>query len=803
MTGEPRPCETVFVVSMHNAIETRSISDGLSATELMLYVYDENGNLLPELTVINEDAFVAQSASVSLSLLEGMTYNFVFVALNPAAANTAYVIDPQNKTLSVDYSALTANDDTYDFFTASLQDYQAVDNSTQSVSLARPFAQVNAGASAEDVAVAQDNGALMDGITSSFTFSSVGTEYDLMGGCVTANEADVTIPAGLRPVGESLIVGEDTFEYIAMAYVLVPQDAFPDDNHSFLDDVILDINLTTQQGGDGTIHHNLYNVPIQRNHRTNIIGNLFSSNQNFIINVDEGFDNNTIPGGGEALEMLRFCLSDGVNTYEAFDISNGFVNVQVPNGTDMSAMTAGFEFNGSYVTVDGVRQHSGVGTHDFSDFTAPLTYSIVNTVGDTLSYTVRMFDLPVVILTSPSPIVSKDEWTEDCSMVLREADAVTVTDYGSQVQLKGRGNTTWTFPKKPYAIKLNKKAKVLGMPKHKRWVLLANWLDKTLLRNAFAFEIARATDLAWTPRGGFVEVILNGEHVGNYYLCEQIKVDGNRVNITEMSATDIEGDALTGGYLMEIDVNFDETNKFRSAVRNLPYNIKEPDEDVLQDQQFGYIQSYISEMENALDADDWLETREYTNYMDTASFADFWFVNELAKNYELTHPKSCYVHKDRLGKLTAGPVWDFDYGTFKPASSGNGNYFSVKGAVYYDRLFLDPQFISVVKRHWSEHLEALEAVSDYVTDLAGQIERSAERNALMWPIDEVNGAVNGDTELSVDAAVTRIVNFYTSKVAWMTGAINAMEGYVPPEPETPVEEDINPGYGTGWDDESW
>ena len=92
------------------------------------------------------------------------------------------------------------------------------------------------------------------------------------------------------------------------------------------------------------------------------------------------------------------------------------------------------------------------------------------------------------------------------------------------------------------------------MPKHKRWVLLANWMDRTLMRNRVAFKLGECTQLDWTPRGEYVELVLNGKHLGNYLLCEQIKVDENRVNIAEIDA---ESEDVSGGYLMELDTYFD------------------------------------------------------------------------------------------------------------------------------------------------------------------------------------------------------------------------------------------------------
>ena len=169
--------------------------------------------------------------------------------------------------------------------------------------------------------------------------------------------------------------------------------------------------------------------------------------------------------------------------------------------------------------------------------------------------------LPVAYLTTPAPVTSKDEWIPDASMVIVTPGTLDIL-YRGTLSVKGRGNSTWNYPKKPYALKLDKKSEMLGMKKHKRWCLLANWMDRTLMRNAVAFEISRHTGLDWTPDGRFVEVILNGEHLGNYYLCEQIKVDKNRVDVAEPDPADV-----SGGYIFELDSNYDEVNKFRPTGR--------------------------------------------------------------------------------------------------------------------------------------------------------------------------------------------------------------------------------------------
>lgn len=185
-------------------------------------------------------------------------------------------------------------------------------------------------------------------------------------------------------------------------------------------------------------------------------------------------------------------------------------------------------------------------------------------------------DLPVLYITTPdgSAITSKEEWREGCRLRIVLPDGTTAYD-SDKAALKGRGHSTFTKPKKPFAIKLDEKSGLLGMEKGKRWVLLANFMDHSLLRNKLAFSIARQTSLAWTPDSRFVDVVVNGKPQGCYLLCEQIRVNENRVNIDEKE-----------GYLLEADAYLDEKNHFYTPRRHLPVNMKEPGDA----QQLPYIQ---------------------------------------------------------------------------------------------------------------------------------------------------------------------------------------------------------------------
>ncbi|MDE7135440.1 MAG: CotH kinase family protein [Muribaculaceae bacterium] len=366
-------------------------------------------------------------------------------------------------------------------------------------------------------------------------------------------------------------------------------------------------------------------------------------------------------------------------------------------------------------------------------------------------------------INTPSPIESKDEWVKKCTIQIANAGESNIQF--EKVQMKGRGNTTWSFPKKPYAIKLDKKSEVLGMAKHKRWCLLANWLDRTNIRNDVMLEIGnRLTGLEWTPSGKFVDLVFNGKFEGTYYLCEQIKVDPNRVNITEMTNYDINGDAITGGYLIELDKNFDEVNKFRSKILDFPVNFKDPDEEILQPEQFAYMENYFNEVEFKLT--NHADYSEIEALLDIDSFIDWWLVYEIAGTWEPNGPKSCYMYKKRNGKLYAGPVWDFDWGTFR-ANSG----WTVREAVWYPYLIKYPEYVRRVKERWSMAKLSLATIPEYIRTVSKTIAESSEYDCKLWPINMV---VNFDEQLTYQESIDKLLRIYEERMVWIDKNIDKL-----------------------------
>lgn len=367
--------------------------------------------------------------------------------------------------------------------------------------------------------------------------------------------------------------------------------------------------------------------------------------------------------------------------------------------------------------------------------------------------------LPVVLIDTPGgvDVTSKEDWMEDVRLAIHDGQGQ--LDYEGEIEIKGRGNSTWGYPKKPFALKLGKRNRILGMPEHKRWVLLANYIDKTLMRNHIAFFLSRVegVSLDWTPRGRFVDVVFNGQHVGNYYLCEQIKIDENRVDVHENTAEDIDG-----GYLIELDQYYDEVNKFRSPVMDLPVMVKEPDEKDLTSAQFAFLKEHIGEMEEALYADDFATSRIYADYMDVQTFVDYYIVCGLAGNAETFWPKSFYMHKDTGGKWKAGPVWDFDYASFGPFYW----YFrQMPSKWWFGRLFQDPAVVQLYKERWMALRPAFEKVFEEIENTRMLIRKSAEANAMLWPIE--GNDINKDERLSFDEAVDLLRDNLKGQMDWM------------------------------------
>ena len=370
--------------------------------------------------------------------------------------------------------------------------------------------------------------------------------------------------------------------------------------------------------------------------------------------------------------------------------------------------------------------------------------------------------------------------------------------YDVKTEIKGRGNYTWIWDKKPYAFKFDSKAEVLGMPAHKRWILLANWRDRTLLRNDATFWLSKKSGLPYTVRGEYVELEINGEYRGNYYLCEQIKIDKNRVNIKSL---DDDFSDLSGGYLMEIDSYWDEINKFHSAEFGLNYMFKEPDEDPDDPTTdpgyalgYAWMENYIAEFERVLKTKSSVRNGDFNDYLDVDSAIMFMIINELSGNRDFyqgpphSGPHSTYLYKDKGGKLFMGPGWDFDYETYIAQSyinQNSNNYDGWRGftrtGYYYHYLRYNADFVARIKTLWNSKMTAFQGLPDYIDEMVEKIGLSQQFDEERWPYKTSQENRNDNHDYYENrkvvpylTAIDRMKTNFEARVSWMNSKINAL-----------------------------
>jgi hypothetical protein len=409
----------------------------------------------------------------------------------------------------------------------------------------------------------------------------------------------------------------------------------------------------------------------------------------------------------------------------------------------------------------------------------------------------------------------KADWVKDDHITIYNADGTLDCEVDGGVRL--RGNTSKVYPKKPFALKFNEKKSVLGMPKHKRWVLLANWLDHSMIRNSVAFDIAQIIEYAWRNSGGAigdgipwnvhgqnVELIVidkdgDAHHVGNYLLCEQIKIDSNRLDIQD--AYDVEepgaDDFTQYGHLLEIDGNYDEASKFKTS-KSVPFMFK----DEVTSNILNSVKEKVQRIETNIYNGNFEDAYED---LDINSVVDQWLIWELAMNREYGDPRSVYMFMDGDGKLCAGPVWDFDRGTFQnqdnATSLGNSISYRVKpdnewicwrtqesetySYIWYKQLIKDPIFQETVQKRWT-------VIKPYLDMIVDQIEYYGQTQAVSYTFDSAMWPTNtsdikkyksdfkdwsGDEQLGAKGNYQEVINnfitVYKERLAGMDALITS------------------------------
>lgn len=441
------------------------------------------------------------------------------------------------------------------------------------------------------------------------------------------------------------------------------------------------------------------------------------------------------------LSIMSFCLMAGVlhptiKAQETFDVS--FQCEYATIGDTLNLQISGVDQNDCEIIwkSDGEVFLENQTSYQLSSYDMQTLIEVEVKANDqTVSEKILISDLPVVYIDveNGATITSKEDYLNANIKITGNDKYGTELYYEGITEIKGRGNSTWNLPKKPYRLKLDEKASLFGISKSKHWVLLANYLDESLLRNQIAHELGEAYDL-YSVKSTFVDVVMNGEKIGNYQLAEHIRVDKNRVDVFDWEALgeDIAKDFakehqfteelsdeleekmtknlqwittgtyhfypndftiddytitiadyvdeinINGGYLIELDDSLDELSVFQSSLAQ-PMMIKSPEYLYTNEDMMNYLKNYINDFETSIqNQNDFTVQRDgkkvhYSDLFDLDSLLSYFLIQEIMFNYD-SMKRSTYMYKDIDDKMKMGPVWDFDF------SSGSEQVFE-----YYDR----------------------------------------------------------------------------------------------------------------------
>lgn len=418
-------------------------------------------------------------------------------------------------------------------------------------------------------------------------------------------------------------------------------------------------------------------------------------------------------------------------------------------------------------------------------------------------------NLPLVIITTDNNAVIVDEPKISADMKIiynGQGKRNLVTDpgnvYSGKIGIEIRGAYSAAFPQKPYGFETrdnagnNNNVSLLGMPADNDWVLIANYLDKTFLRNVIAYDIFRKMG-HYSVRMRYVEVILNNEYQGIYLLGEKIKQGNGRINIAKLTPLDNSGDELTGGYVIKNDYYEGNGDSWVSNFSPLNYPgglvvfvYHDPKPEVLTPQQKTYIQGYIKTLETILYGESFKSsTFGYKSFINTKSFADYFLLGEVSRNID-SYKKSRYFYKNKDSKgglLQSGPAWDFDWAWRDlhencinfDATDGSGWAYKVNECdpnpippSWEIRMLQDEVFTNMVHNRYFElrkNILSQSAIEKTIDSAATLLNEAQARHYDKWKILGVNtGAPEGGFQpKTYSGEIQKLKDWIRRRLTWL------------------------------------
>lgn len=411
-------------------------------------------------------------------------------------------------------------------------------------------------------------------------------------------------------------------------------------------------------------------------------------------------------------------------------------------------------------------------------------------------------DLPIVIVEAHNKDID-DEAYGDSQSPRRPVDVLIIDknaksgrtqilgppSFIGRAGMRVRGQTSAHFAKKQYSVELwdednnDRDASLLGMPAESDWILHAPYADKSLMRNALAYQWAREMG-QWAARTVFVELFHNADgdsismddYRGVYLLMEKIKRDDNRLKLSQLDDSISAEPAITGGYIFKNDKGTRNDVNFTGRMHRFGFvEPKEPNR-----AQRNYLREQVAALEQSLASNDFADPETgYRSHIDVRSFIDGHIHVELCKNVD-GFRYSAYLHKDRNGKIRLGPVWDYNLSLGNAFShegdSPEGWYYDTIDAdeyLWFARLFEDASFEI---QYWDRYYElrktvfATEKLQKQINEMAARLKESQARNFARWPIFDRELFRNPNIVMSRkshEGQVAWLIRFVTERVAWM------------------------------------
>ena len=341
-------------------------------------------------------------------------------------------------------------------------------------------------------------------------------------------------------------------------------------------------------------------------------------------------------------------------------------------------------------------------------------------------------------------------------------------------KIRGRGHSTWQLNKKPYRIKLDNSAGLMGMPKNRDWILLSNHADKSFIRNIAAYDMARELDFIWTGTQYPVDLFVNGEYRGVYVLGDQREIAESRIDLDESNDID-------RGYLLEVGGSDDDMvngyDYFHTNSGKVKFiTFDDPKADELTEKQRQFVMDYLNDVDESI-----IRYGTYEEYIDVQSFCDWIIIQELTCNLDSCFHRSCFMTKDKGGKLKMGPVWDFDlaFGNFDMDNAEYDTWFTVGSADedayihinWCNYLMEDKNFRAALKGRWFEVRDKLiDTAYKSIDKNKAKISASANENFAKWDIWYWKiGDQSWETyEIKTyDGQVEYVKNFLAKRAKWI------------------------------------